>query len=219
MLADALSAEACNLPDVEVTVSLPDEPGVGGVVIELDSWAQDVPANTPAAERARIQQRMMTAWQNMAKLTAWLFGGTRRRYGSTAPRVVLVSLHASFSTTMQTCRHRTTAKLVIRCAKVIPCVCGCSVTCSCTFFACLLCCASGAIRTGHWRSTAALVWAVKLGTCHNKLVELHPLQTTAPCCMELSQYTAYEHCVFRRFCTIWQVWAMAQHWSTDLYRQ
>ncbi|KAI8477109.1 MAG: 107-domain-containing protein [Monoraphidium minutum] len=103
----------------------------GAVVVRLASSQPPLAPGAPEHERARVQVKARRAWEAMAAKAAWLIGGSRRcaagggDLGFDAPearpppRLVVVSLGASFSTVAQVARHRTAAKLLIRAAKVL----------------------------------------------------------------------------------------------------
>ncbi|KIY96692.1 hypothetical protein MNEG_11273 [Monoraphidium neglectum] len=137
--ADEDDADEADLPSGDETLLLLDRGGReqrrrrGVVVVRLASAAAAPPPGAPEHEALRLHHKAGRAWEAMAAKAAWLLGGARREAaggggegegggqggGGGAPRLVVVSLGASFSTAAQIARHRTTAKLLTRVAKVL----------------------------------------------------------------------------------------------------
>jgi hypothetical protein len=93
------------------------------VAVRLASFQSPLAADAPDHERLRVHHKALRSWQAMAAKLAWLLsGGPARVEGEgglrAAPRLVPVALEASFATVAQAARHRTTAKLLVRAAKV-----------------------------------------------------------------------------------------------------
>jgi hypothetical protein len=136
--ADEDDADEADLPSGDETLLLLDRGGReqrrrrGVVVVRFASAAAASPPGAPEHEALRLHHKAGRAWEAMAAKAAWLLGGARREAaggggegegggqggGGGAPRLVVVSLGASFSTAAQIARHRTTAKLLTRVAKV-----------------------------------------------------------------------------------------------------
>jgi hypothetical protein len=98
------------------------ETAAGVVVVDLASFQSQLPPGAPEHEALRLHHKALRAWRGMAAKAAWLLGGGRGGSGGGSgggPRLVPVAVQASFATTAQIARHRTTAKLLLRAAKVL----------------------------------------------------------------------------------------------------